>query len=131
MSIEGELATQPKEGRRYRTVEEKRRIVEEALRPGASVSEVARRNGVNTNQLFSWRSLYLGGHFKPSSAKVTEARLLPVSVSDEPKQNPGACPRSTSSNITINIELPGCALVSLEGQVSVEIIRAVLESLRR
>jgi transposase len=38
--------------RRWRTVEEKRRIVEETLAPGASVSQVARLHGVKANQVF-------------------------------------------------------------------------------
>src|SRR5215469_16233329 len=39
----------------YRSVEERRQIVEEALVPGASVSTVARAHGVNTNLVFHWR----------------------------------------------------------------------------
>ena len=52
-----EFGTLPSK-RRFRTVEEKRRIVEEALQPGASVARVARARGVNANQLFGWRRLY-------------------------------------------------------------------------
>ena len=47
--------------RRMRTNEEKRRIVEEALVPGASVAAVARRHGVNANLLFGWRRLHKQG----------------------------------------------------------------------
>jgi transposase-like protein len=50
--------------RRHRTVEEKRRIVQESLKPGASVAVVARRFDVNANQIFTWRLRWLGnfGH---------------------------------------------------------------------
>ena len=50
-------------GRRRRSwsVEEKRRMVEESLEPGASVSVVARRSDINANLLFSWRRLYQDG----------------------------------------------------------------------
>jgi transposase len=34
---------------------EKRRIVAEAFRPGASAADVARSYGLNANQLFNWR----------------------------------------------------------------------------
>jgi transposase len=34
---------------------EKRRIIEEAFRPGASVADVARSHGLNANQVFNWR----------------------------------------------------------------------------
>jgi transposase len=43
-------------GRRRRwSSDDKARIVEESLRPGANVSEVARHNGLSPQQLFSWR----------------------------------------------------------------------------
>ena len=35
--------------------DEKRRIVDEAVVPGASVAEIARRHGVNANLVFTWR----------------------------------------------------------------------------
>jgi len=41
--------------RRSWSPEEKRRIVEEASRPGASVAEIARRYGLNANLVFNWR----------------------------------------------------------------------------
>ena len=43
----------------------------------------------------------------------------------EPEQSESAAP-----GVTMNIEIPGRALVSLEGAVDAEIVRAVLESLR-
>ena len=42
-------------GRRRWTVDDKARIVEETLEPGASVSVVARRHGLTPQQLFGWR----------------------------------------------------------------------------
>jgi transposase len=49
-------------GRRRRwTAAEKVAMVRETLEPGMSVSLVARRNGVNPNQLFHWRKLYQTG----------------------------------------------------------------------
>jgi transposase len=44
-----------KRSRRSWSREEKRRIVDEAFRPGASVADVARRHGLNANQVFNWR----------------------------------------------------------------------------
>jgi transposase len=111
----------------FRTIEEKRKIVEEALRSPHSVAVVARQHGLNSNQLFAWRKLYLNGQLEPAVESGTAVRLLPVSVSEEPQQEPGL---AVSSNVTINIEIPGRALVSVEGQVSAEIVRVVLESLR-
>lgn len=49
-------------GRRRRwTAAEKVGMVRETLEPGVSVSLVARRHGVNPNQLFHWRKLYQTG----------------------------------------------------------------------
>jgi len=47
--------------RRRRSLEEKRRIVEETLESGASVALVARRHAVNANQVFYWRKKYREG----------------------------------------------------------------------
>jgi transposase-like protein len=41
--------------RRFWSWEEKRRMVAESFTPGASVSKVAQRYGVNANLLFTWR----------------------------------------------------------------------------
>jgi transposase-like protein len=60
-----ELATRCSEGsmpvmgvRRYRTDEEKRRMVERTLASGEPVAVMARHNGVNANRLFYWRKQY-------------------------------------------------------------------------
>jgi transposase len=45
----------------YRSQEERRRIVEETLRPGASVAVIGRQHGVIANQMFHWRKLYREG----------------------------------------------------------------------
>ena len=50
-------AANPKWARRRRfwSSDEKRRMVAESFTPGASVSKVAPRYGVNANLLFTWR----------------------------------------------------------------------------
>jgi len=64
--------------RRMRTAEEKRRIVEETLVPGASVAAVARRHDVDANLLFGWRRLHKQGLLERSREPVVP--LLPVQV---------------------------------------------------
>lgn len=49
-----EILTQPEHHHRF-TPLEKITIVRETLEPGASVSAVVRRHGVNANQVFGWR----------------------------------------------------------------------------
>ena len=47
--------------RQRRSIAEKRRIVELAMQPGASVARVAREHGVNANMVHYWRNLYRQG----------------------------------------------------------------------
>ena len=119
--------------RRYRTAEEKRLIVEETLVEGVSVSVVARRCGVNANQVFGWRKLYQAGLLGPSPGQeATDAtRLLPVTVVDEPEPTEEQSTSTVPSSGVIHIEFPVRALVSVEGSVDAALVRAVLESLRR
>src|SRR5271155_6208323 len=70
--------TPKREARRRRSVEEKRRIVEETLEAGASVARVARRHAVNANQVFYWRKKYREGRL----GKGQSSKLLPVTLSD-------------------------------------------------
>src|SRR5438309_4665412 len=72
------LETIRQTNRRRRSLEEKRRIVEETLEPGASVARVARRHAVNANQVFYWRKKYREGRL----GKGQSSKLLPVTVSD-------------------------------------------------
>src|ERR1700745_162546 len=62
--------------RQYRTLEQKQRIVGDALAEGASVARVARAHGVNANLVFNWCRLYRAGRLRRRS----EAKLLPVSL---------------------------------------------------
>ena len=57
MSALPETSDRVKVSRRSWPLEEKRRIVEEAFGPGMSVADVARRHGLNSNQVFNWRKV--------------------------------------------------------------------------
>ena len=66
--------SQARNKRRYRSAEERRRIVEETLVAGTSVAIVARAHGVNANQVFGWRKLYQAGRLGSANApSITEA----------------------------------------------------------
>lgn len=114
----------------YRTAEEKRRIVEATLVPGASIARVARENGVNANQVFQWRYEHRKG--TGWAAGQTRTELLPVTVTADPDgvMAPEAIPVAAPSG-SIHIELPGRALVSVESGVDPALVRAVLGSLLR
>jgi transposase len=113
----------------YRSVEEKRCIVEATFAPGTSIARVAREHGVNSNQVFQWRYEYrkgiLGGRLKP------EPKLLPVVVA-EPEvaiSVPAVAPQSNSSG-TIRVELPGGVSVHVKSGIDPQLVRIVLETLR-
>lgn len=121
-------------GRRRRTMEEKRRIVEETLVPGASLALVARHHEVNANLLFSWRRLYHQG-LLPGSSETTAATLVAVSEAS-PSSSPAtrfgrrksATVRSTG---TIEIEFPGGQKVRVTGSVDPEVIGHLIGVLAR
>src|SRR4051812_23590462 len=62
--------------RRRWTAAEKMRLVEETFVPGMMVSLVARQNGVNPNQLFTWRRLAAQGALTATGA---EEEVVPAS----------------------------------------------------
>ncbi|WP_316890985.1 IS3-like element ISRso10 family transposase [Ralstonia edaphi] len=62
-----EVLTGPERRRRW-SVEEKLAMVRESFEPGKTVSMVARRHGVNPNQVFQWRKLYQDGSLSAVSA---------------------------------------------------------------
>ncbi|PNF76404.1 IS3 family transposase [Stutzerimonas degradans] len=72
------------ERRRRWSVEEKLAMVRESLEPGHSVSVVARRNGINPNQLFHWRKLYQDGSL--SAVSAGEALVPASELADAMKQ---------------------------------------------
>jgi transposase len=113
--------------RRFRTVEEKRRIVEEALEPGASVARVARTHGVNANQLFAWRRLYLQGQLEPANRETPG--LLGVRVMQGARE---AARRRNAPAVcgTIQIELPK-GTVRIVGMPDPTSLQTVLEYLAR
>ena len=125
--------------RLLRTNEEKRRIVAEALVPGASVAAVARKHGVNANLLFGWRRLHKRGLLEqcrePASllpVKVTTPTVLP----DRKSRPTGAVQVAKRPAVPaigpghIEIELPGDVLVRVHGRVEVDALSAVLAALR-
>ena len=111
----------------FRSKQERRQIVEETLRPGASVARVARSHGVNANQLFAWRRMYRNGGLETAAS----AALLPVKIADavtRPGQRRGKSKFVRRGIIDIDL---GHARVRIEGAADLDSIRSTLESLLR
>ena len=118
--------------RRWRSVAEKRQIVQLTMESGSSVAEVARAYGLNANQVFKWRRAFERGELIES---YSTSALLPVTVST-PSQSESAVVEQRgetagSSAGAIHIELPGRAMISVESGADGSLVRAVLESLRQ
>jgi transposase len=119
--------------RHFRSVAEKRQIVEQTLLAGASVAEVARAYGVNANQVFKWRRLFERGQLIDGPSRATA--LLPVTISAEvdvaPEPTEVAAADRSQSGGAIHIELVGRANISVESGADAALLRFVLESLRK
>jgi transposase len=80
--------------RRRWTREAKMRIIEETLRPGANVAEVARRHGLVPQQLYSWRS----------TARARDSDFVPLALERAP------LPSASGSSGTIVVQAGDLAI---------------------
>jgi transposase len=136
-----ELITGEARRRRW-TVEEKAEILAESFQPGARVSEVARRHGVNRGLLWSWR------HQARKHAGAGGRMFVPIRVAGEVTAPPApmaverhedaALARAVqpddsgagSISGTIEVEIGG-ARVRIHGVVDAAVLRQVLTHLGR
>jgi transposase len=120
--------------RRRWTLEEKQRIVAESYDGPRLVSLTARRNGLSTSQLFTWRRLArdgrLGGDAVPALVAVAiTSAPAPVSISaPQPASSPAAQPARAG---IIEIELGGDCRVRVDRDVDPAALQRVLELLKR
>ena len=120
-----ELGVSLRRVRVRRSVAEKRRIVEQTLEPGSSVARVAHAHGVNPNVVFQWRRDFRDGKF-------AEHGLLPVLVSCDQRRSDETRSEGPhgGSPATIRIDLPGGAVVSIEGSADSALVEAIVRGLR-
>jgi transposase len=124
------------ERRRRWTVEQKQTIAAESLAPGASPTDVARRHGIGTGQLYNWpRALMAAqpravGRFArvelaPQLATLTDAGTM--TSAPPPGQAGGATCRTAG---LIEIVLPDGTTVRVDAQIDPRALRRVLAALR-
>jgi transposase len=146
--------------RRSWSREEKRRIVDETLRAGASVADVARRHGLNANLVFNWRkaSWATGGSTASAEPSVaasvssdSAADFVPIGVfaraEDEgpaviagasARPGTGAPPRGAAAMYpamaervgVIEIELADGTRLRVDAFVNERLLRRVLAALK-
>ena len=86
-----------RERRRRWAPAEKARIVEESQAPGGTVSEVARRHGVNANQLHLWRR-------QVRLASESRVRFLAVAVAPERRSGEGAIEIDLDAGVRLRVD---------------------------
>lgn len=136
------------ERRRRWSREEKLRIVRESLEPGAIVTEVARRNEVSASLIYAWRRQALAGLVEgfrlvevvadtpePLSSEADPDAPPPMIAAGPPATAvaitnvpavPEAVPGAASPRPSIEVTLPGGAVVRVDGAADVKALRAVL-----
>ena len=141
MSGRVEIITGPERRRRW-SEEEKLQLVEEACRPGHSVSQVARQRGVNASQLFAWRRQALAkglasdDRHEPNA--VPALTFAPVNVTEAPapaesgeEVRPARRRKVSKGSTIIEIELKGGDRVRVEGSADAALVARIVSALRR
>ena len=136
MSGRVEILTGPERRRRW-SEEEKLQLVEEACRPGYSVSQVARQRGINPSQLFTWRrqarakGLISDAGSGPSVAPALT--FTPVKVVEEPVAavRPGRRRTPSRRSAAIEIELKSGERMRVEVPADVDLVASIIVALRR
>jgi transposase len=120
--------------RRRWSEEDKRRLVAETLVPGETVRAVARRHGVNTSQLFTWRKRWRAqfevpaiGAPPPTFAAVEIATAGEASTVREAASEV----KATAPVGLIEVELPQGGRVRISGGVEPALVTAALRALVR
>lgn len=106
--------------RRRWSIEQKGRIVAEAIGPGAVVAEVARRHDLGPGQLWNWIRAAKEGHF---ALPATEAAFVPVVAADTAAVLP-----VTGPAIEIII---GSMIVRIPAKVDAQTLETVLQVVKR
>jgi transposase len=106
--------------RRTWSAHEKARIVAESFEPGANVSEVARRHGVNRGQLFTWRRQAMGSGSADDGSNAPTFVPVSMATSEEP---------GVGQSSSIEIEM-GSVRIQVRGGVNGAALRTVLLAVR-
>jgi transposase len=125
------VTVRPERRRRWRA-EDKYRIVQETLAPGAVVMAVARRHGISTGLLYTWRRQALSramSGFLPVQVvgDVAPASPLPgTGITAEPPLPEAA---SSPASGVIEIVLSSGVSLRVDGTVDEDALRRVLSAL--
>lgn len=124
-----EVVTRGERRRRW-TPEQKLRIVAEAMQPGVVAKEVARRAGIGTGLLYTWRREFLTAVAPASSSPRLPAVAVEASAAASPATaSPPTSTEPASGTGGIEIALPGGAVLRVDAAVDEAALRRVLAAL--
>ncbi|OYX15515.1 MAG: transposase [Rhizobiales bacterium 32-66-8] len=117
-------------GQRRWTADDRARIPEETLAPGAVVSAVARRNGLTPPQLFTWRreARRAAETFPAFVPAVVTREMAPASEPSATRSRPQRCYRQPRT-AAIEVDVAGVRL-TMEKGASPATIAAVFGALK-
>jgi transposase len=122
--------------RRHHDRSFKAELVQQSLRPGASVASIALQSGINANLLFKWRREQLRAtRSTPTPAVLLPVRVVQASEVTSPSMSTpiGIAPTEPTSRTTrscvIELEIAGAQL-RLRGAVDEVMLSSVLRALR-
>ncbi len=132
-----ELVTRGERRRRW-SVEQKREIATESLEPGISPITVARRYGISSGLLYTWRRHLLEGSLgitRQPAAKFARVEVMAMPTDPAPIP-PAVQPAAVSGPMhhpdgMIEIALPSGVSVRVDAQVDSGALRRVLAALAR
>lgn len=122
-------------GKRDFDPRDKRQLVEACLRPGVSVSGMALKVGIKTNQLRKWIQLHQVANETAATDRAEPAlpAFVPVALERLPAQAPTSTqpsPRPPLTPALLTARLPNGVMVELQcGGQDVALVKAMIEAL--
>ena len=128
-----EIITRGERRRRW-TPEQKREIVAESYGPELTPTEVARKHGISSGQLYTWRRELLGLQapvMRRAMPRFAEVAVAPTPALAAPASAATATAGASGTGSRIEIILPGDIVVRVDAEVDGAALRRVLDALRR
>jgi transposase len=113
--------------RRSYSAAEKQRLVEEAFRPGVTVVDYARQQGLCASLLHRWRRQARQGPAEPLPAPLA-ATFVPIGLASELPAAP-TCPPAPSRFGMMEIDLGRGRCIRVDRDVDADALRRVLQVL--
>ena len=128
-----EIITRGERRRRW-TPGQKREIVAESYGPELTPTEVARKHGISSGQLYTWRHELLGLQapvMRRATPRFAEVEVAATPPSAAPASAAAATAGASRMGGRIEIVLPGDVVVRVDAEVDGAALRRVLDALRR